>query len=151
MQFHVFDRIVSTQLSVLIPHIIISIQDPNNRKSFKGVGTTDQTLEVLNLDFHDVSSKKGYIPKMLMGIPEDQEIIYFNKKHAKKVISIYERNKDKADIVAIHCDAGMSRSPGIAAALQKIHTGNDFLWFNTKTPNMLVYRTIMEEYYADQN
>jgi hypothetical protein len=36
----------------------------------------------------------------------------------------------------------------VAAALQRLETGNDQRWFDTKRPNILVYRLILDEGYA---
>lgn len=44
----------------------------------------------------------------------------------------------------IHCDAGISRSAGVA--IQFIIDNDDSFWFQTKHPNRLVYRTILTEY-----
>lgn len=45
----------------------------------------------------------------------------------------------------VHCDAGISRSAGVAAAISKYFLGSDFKFFNCHlTPNMLVYRRLLE-------
>ena len=49
--------------------------------------------------------------------------------------------------VVLHCDAGMSRSPGLAAALSKVLVGDDTEFFKRYRPNMRVYRTLLERYY----
>lgn len=49
--------------------------------------------------------------------------------------------------MVLHCDAGMSRSPGVAAALSKVLVGDDSQFFKRYRPNMRVYRTLLERYY----
>ena len=44
----------------------------------------------------------------------------------------------------IHCDAGVSRSPAVAAALETIFYGRNDKWFEDCCPNVLVYRMILE-------
>lgn len=49
--------------------------------------------------------------------------------------------------VIVHCDAGISRSSGIAAAILKAKTGDDSQIFNSPKyrPNMRCYRTVLKE------
>jgi predicted protein tyrosine phosphatase len=51
---------------------------------------------------------------------------------------------DGCESILIHCDAGVSRSAGMAAALAKAYTGDDMWFFRHKRPNMLVYRLMMD-------
>lgn len=45
--------------------------------------------------------------------------------------------------IILHCDAGVSRSPGVAAALSKSLLGDDAEFFRRYRPNMRVYRTLL--------
>ena len=49
--------------------------------------------------------------------------------------------------VIVHCDAGISRSSGVAAAILKAKTGDDSQIFNSPKyrPNMRCYRIILDE------
>lgn len=49
--------------------------------------------------------------------------------------------------VIVHCDAGISRSSGVAAAILKASTGDDSQIFNSPKyrPNMRCYRTVLDE------
>lgn len=49
--------------------------------------------------------------------------------------------------VIVHCDAGTSRSAGVAAAILKAYTGDDSQIFDNPKykPNMLCYRTVLNE------
>lgn len=51
--------------------------------------------------------------------------------------------EDDVQRILVHCDAGVSRSAGMAAALAKFYTGDDMWFFRHKRPNMLVYRLMM--------
>ena len=69
---------------------------------------------------------------------------------AKHVIEIYERFKDLVDRIVVHCEAGVSRSAGVCAALMKIHDGDDMPIFSLSKycPNMTCYRRVLEAYYG---
>lgn len=55
-----------------------------------------------------------------------------------------------AKFLLVHCEMGMSRSPGIAAALFKVFTGqNDQFWFERYTPNTRCYNTVLKVAQAD--
>lgn len=56
-------------------------------------------------------------------------------------------NKFPNTDVIVHCDAGISRSSGIAAAILKAYTNDDTKIFNSPKyrPNMLCYRTTLNE------
>jgi predicted protein tyrosine phosphatase len=84
---------------------------------------------VLRLCFDDVEGGPGCMQ------PED----------ASKIRQFVEANKDRKIIV--HCDAGISRSAGIAAALMKFYNGDDSMIFDSPRyrPNMLCYRLMLNE------
>jgi len=48
----------------------------------------------------------------------------------------------------VHCDAGLSRSPGVVAAILKRKTGDDSAIFNSKKymPNRRVYRSVLDAF-----
>lgn len=71
------------------------------------------------------------------------------ESHARAIKKFVERNKDVHIIV--HCDAGISRSAGIAAALLKFYNGDDWQIFDDPKycPNMLCYRTMLSALYDE--
>ncbi len=72
----------------------------------------------------------------------------FDDRQAFTVWRLVEKMvAEGVDLLLIHCDAGGSRSPGMAAAIAKILNDDDSEWFKTKTPNMHVYRTMMNKWY----
>jgi protein-tyrosine phosphatase len=44
----------------------------------------------------------------------------------------------------VHCNAGYSRSPAVAAGLCKVMIGNDRHLFRGKDPNLHVYRMMVK-------
>lgn len=64
---------------------------------------------------------------------------------ARKIRSFLEANKGYK--VIVHCDAGISRSAGVAAAIMKHYNGDDTPIFDNPryVPNMRCYRKMLEE------
>ncbi len=62
---------------------------------------------------------------------------------AKKIAEFVSQNKDK--IIIVHCDAGQSRSAGVAAAISRYYNNDESEYFDNPryTPNMLCYRLMM--------
>ena len=53
---------------------------------------------------------------------------------------------DKVEVLLIHCDVGLSRSPAVAAALSHIYYSDDGPWFESDFPNHLVYNLLVGTY-----
>jgi len=68
----------------------------------------------------------------------------FTPENADQILDFVEEMWDKVDLFLVHCEAGISRSPAVAAALCKIKHGHDKHYFDNYTPNRLVYRTLLE-------
>lgn len=73
----------------------------------------------------------------------------FDKKEAKRILYWVNKYLDYVNVIVVNCEAGISRSSGVAAALSKILNGDDNYYFKNYCPNMLVYRTILNEYYGE--
>ena len=54
---------------------------------------------------------------------------------------------NQVDFICVNCEAGISRSAGIAGALSKIYNKEDSYYFKHFCPNMFVYTSILKEYY----
>lgn len=67
------------------------------------------------------------------------------KSDVKKIIDFVMANKDNGKHFIIQCDAGVSRSAGVAAALMKYFNGDDTPIFNNPQycPNMRCYRMVL--------
>jgi predicted protein tyrosine phosphatase len=70
-----------------------------------------------------------------------------SEEQAQRILQFFKSNWDSVDTFLIHCEMGYSRSPAVAAAIAKLSTGDDFHWFRSYRPNMLVYRTLLETAY----
>ena len=68
----------------------------------------------------------------------------FTLFQANEILEFVESHKEEIELIICQCDAGRSRSAGIAAALAKILHDDDDFFFRKYTPNMRVYRTILD-------
>jgi len=75
----------------------------------------------------------------------------FSEEQAQHVLGFYEEMVEKGvEVMMVHCEAGISRSSGVVAALSKIFEGDDSYYFSDKSPyhpNRLVYRSILEAHF----
>lgn len=113
--------------------IIISITDVGSKlNTFK---KQNLLLDVLHVQFDDVESgEKNCI----------------SSSDAEKIIGFVNRYLNDAEECIVHCEAGISRSAGIAAALLYILTGTDSQIFdnNKYCPNRTCYSSILNKYYG---
>ena len=133
MQFIVLNEETATEFKHEMYHVVISIYSPS--RSPISFVKCDKRLGVLYLCFHDADNKIESIP----------ELVLFNKGMAIDVLTYIESIKDRIELIVVNCEAGISRSMGLCAALSKIYTGKDEYYFRQGLPNMLVYKTILEE------
>ena len=90
-------------------------------------------LDILSLTFEDWDD------------PDDKTCI--SEIDAEKIMNFVKRwNTKNYDVnLYVNCEAGQSRSAGVAAAISKFLFGDDSWFFKTKTPNMLCYRRVLEQ------
>lgn len=81
---------------------------------------------------------------------DDVEIYYANcypitEQQARKIAKFVMRYKDSVEQIIVHCDAGISRSAGVAAAIAKYLNGSDDDFFvrSPYTPNMTCYCKVL--------
>jgi predicted protein tyrosine phosphatase len=71
--------------------------------------------------------------------------IAFNTDHAHDILDFVTTNWRKIHTLMIHCDAGLSRSPAVAAAIAHLKFGDESDFFEEPfVPNHMVYRTLLE-------
>ncbi len=73
----------------------------------------------------------------------------------------FVNNFNEIDTIIVHCDAGQSRSAGVAAAIAKFFNGDDEQFFSgggmygspRYTPNRLAYRKVLQAFHGieDEN
>jgi predicted protein tyrosine phosphatase len=118
------------------PHVVISITTTPDDEA--RIPEAPACREILRLSFPDADgSVAGYAEGAL-----------FSANDADRIWKLVLRHREEIALVVLHCDAGLSRSPGVAAALAKILEGDDAVFFKRYRPNMRVYRTMLERYHA---
>jgi predicted protein tyrosine phosphatase len=139
-------REVEQENTIDEPHIIISIYTPFARPPL--VFTNGYTKSILQLAFDDLDDPR---PATILAMGE---VHLFTEHMAEQIVAFVEYFKRKGvDTVVCHCDAGISRSPGVAAALSKFYNKTDLEFFANPgpyqtrrfVPNMRVYRTLLEK------
>lgn len=100
---------------------------------------------LLQMAFYDICNPET----LLRGVCEGQ---VFDKNQALQILEFVSLCWENVDSFLIHCEAGISRSPAIAAAIVHIYygSGSDNWYFQNRTPNMLVYREILRAHYDPQ-
>ena len=63
------------------------------------------------------------------------------------MVKLIKINYDEMDYVAVHCNAGISRSAGIVGAIGKWLWNDDYDVFNDRyfNPNIYVYNMLLKE------
>ncbi len=113
---------------------IISIADPDDTHSV--IKEWADLQGILQLSFHDLDQQlndAGFTYK-LMSDSDAQQVADFVEKH------------QNVDLLLVQCDAGISRSPGLAAAILKHQTGDDSQIFGDRRyiPNRWVYKKTLD-------
>lgn len=75
------------------------------------------------------------------------------KEDGNTIITFVDRYRNLVDKIVVHCEAGVSRSAGVCAALMLIINGDDKEIFDNPRfcPNMSCYRTVLETYFGAYN
>lgn len=136
MEFFVYSRPAIERVPPHdVPHVVISITTTTAERA--RIPESPECRGVLRLAFPDADSAVD-------GYSEDD---LFGTRHADQVWDFVLGHRDEIGRVVLHCDAGLSRSPGVAAALSRVLVGDDSGFFKRYRPNMRVYRTLLERYY----
>ena len=126
---------------------IISISTPNVDYCGLEIEPTDENrvVAILSLEFMDADYPGD---NDVYGNPTTVDDL-MNDSEAKRVVAFVEHYKDKR--ILVHCDAGISRSSAVAAAILKHYTGNDDMIFDSRwyNPNRWVYRKVLEAFESE--
>jgi len=170
MKIEVFSRAAIEEFKTDEKHIVISVRSPKTNPAF--LPPQKFRLGAIFLEFHDMDRRDqidskdceicggtGFIKKW-RHIENGQcfrcnrsgiNLLPFCNEHAKIILDFVETYKNKVDLIAVNCEAGISRSAGISAALSWIlNDENDDYYFKNYLPNRLVYRKIINSF-VDRN
>jgi len=139
MNIQVFNREAFENFETDEPHIAISITDPGSKPA-KFINEKNSLLDKLELSFYDLDQDTGNF---------DYDKFMFNESHAKHIFEFVTKYDGIVKTILVHCEAGISRSAGVAGALGLIYNEDDDIYFEMYCPNRLVYRSILEVYEDD--
>ena len=119
-----------------VDHVIVSVTSVTEDRA--RLPASPHCLGVLRLAFPDAD------------VPGDTitEGELFSEEHADRIWTFVLDHHAEIDRIVAHCDAGMSRSPAIAAAISKALTGDDTEFFRRYRPNMRVYQTLVRVFHG---
>jgi hypothetical protein len=109
------------------PVAVISVRNPGG--PWPDIPQTPHVRAVLRLEFEDVDDPEL---GLAMSAAQAAEVLDFARRHLEA----------GAEIVC-QCEAGISRSAGMAAALSRIHFGHDGGFHRTHRPNAWVRRCLL--------
>ena len=135
MEFFVYSRPAIERVPAHdVPHVIISITTTADDEA--RIPPSPQCRATLRLVFLDADQPGDGFPESAL----------FSNEHADRVWNFVLDHRPHIARIILHCDAGVSRSPGVAAALAKVLVGDDSEFFNRYHPNRRVYTTLLSRY-----
>jgi predicted protein tyrosine phosphatase len=116
-----------------VPHVVISItSSPDDVARLRA---NQACCGVLRLSFPDADAPSERF----------SEGELFSRAHAVQIWAFVDQHRSHVERVLVHCDAGISRSSAVAAALARVLNGDDAEFFGGRyRPNMRVYRTLLD-------
>jgi predicted protein tyrosine phosphatase len=114
---------------------LISITDPGSKPAVHPLQNFDYKL---SLSFYDVEQNR---------FDKSRKVWYntITDEDVKQIYNLVKAIKDYQDIVlVVQCEAGISRSAAIAAAVSQYVNGDNKWIFNKFFPNMNVYSKVLE-------
>lgn len=122
------------------PVVMISISDPNMRYPSAPFTSPDNMIaSILRLSFADADSPGVDVYGRQATVSD-----LMQREDGLKIKALLDKYP-AADVI-VHCDAGISRSAGVAAGILKAQTGSDSQIFDSPMhrPNMHCYMTTLQ-------
>jgi predicted protein tyrosine phosphatase len=137
LSLQVLDRESVAGLAHAEPFAVISITDPVYRHP--EVPDIPECRGVLRLTFSDVDER---FARLNVSTPF---VVAFSPEMARAVADFVDAHLAAGvRLIVVHCEAGMSRSAGIAAALARHHNGDDAFFSGQYRPNRWVRAVLLE-------
>lgn len=116
---------------------IISITDPDSKPA--NITRSPGFSGIIRMRFYDIEQDDFWHGKFLNAMRPWQ---------AKEIADFVNKVEDKIDFLFVHCEAGVSRSAGVAAAISLVKFGTDKEFFNSGkySPNMNCYKLTLEAF-----
>jgi predicted protein tyrosine phosphatase len=111
------------------------------------VSQTNNVQDILYLSFADADAPNTL--DVYDRLVTEEQLL--TDTDAKRIVEFVKKNIDYSIIV--HCDAGISRSSAVGAAILKYYIGDDSSIFDSPRyfPNMWCYKKILNAFYETNN
>lgn len=150
MIISIMSRVMAESMAPLtiIPHAIISIGEPKPWRedyTLAEFADNDLRLGILRLEFYDIDMLSITNAGYKHDIQESGGKGLFTDEQALQAVDFVNEMKGRIEVLICHCEGGISRSSGMAAALSLMINGSDEKIFNNikYIPNMFVYRKVL--------
>ena len=137
MRFVILNEMQALSYTPQEKYIHIIISSPHS--AFIKLPENSFRVSQLFLQFQDIDIRQDLVDCLT----EDLQPI--SKSQARKIVQFFNKYKNEVNLTVINCEAGISRSSAIGASLTKLLGEDDSRFFKKYLPNMLVYRTILNE------
>lgn len=139
MKINIFSRQEAIRISASIdePTLIISISCPGDTHAT--FSNNPFIKKILYLEFFDVEEKDTFYKSM-------------NDTQAHEVVKVVNEYCNEVTQIIVNCDAGRSRSAGVAAAISLYLNGNNNQIFGTSyfSPNYTCYQKTLKAFGIDR-
>ena len=117
-------------------HIVISITSEDSNEII--IPPNRDRISQLHLKFDDVSDIT-------------EKFLFFTRAQAIEILEFVEKYINQVSLIIVQCQAGLSRSVAVAAALSKIINYTDDGIYTRGIPNMFVYTTLLDTFFSNPN
>mgnify|MGYP007044048022 CR=1 FL=1 len=129
MNIEVHSRDTIRNIKPKYPFIVISIFDP---RSFPApIGKSTNCKGILQLSFDDVDAKRG----MSYEEQSNRDEVCITETQAQLIADFVKAYKDRVELIICQCEAGISRSAGVAAAIADYFNQDSNRFYNGSGPN----------------
>lgn len=121
------------------PTLVISIHTPECETQYDVPTKAMNLVHVEFFEFHDVDRPQS-------------GCVLMTEADAERIKSVVDKYKDSITQIIVHCDAGISRSAGIGAAIALYVNGDDKWVWNSWAycPNRLCYSLMLKAFFGDE-
>ena len=129
------------------PYGVISITDPGEPEA--NLQPDPKRVAVLRLAFHDFTQEPEEFAALLKqsaleDLEPQKKWVLPTAEHAWQIVTCYRSLPADVEKVLIHCEAGVSRSAAVGAALAHCLRQTDAHFYHHSHPNHRVRRLVIE-------
>jgi len=138
MRFKVLSEWMARQYECDEPHVFVSIRGPDGEPA--PLPDNPNRLALLRLSFHDLEGTASDLRHAAINDP-----VLFSPEQASQVVDLVQAHPE-AQCLVVNCEAGVSRSAAIAAAVARVKNEDDEEFFARYFPNRRVYGMLIKEF-----